>query len=289
MASSTNDWWGMHGKDKPIGFSAPPGTLEKEDQTVRQPLGRDSYVLVVGATRGLGLKWVEKLLEKGCSVVGTHRGSEVPGDLEALANKSERMQTLSMDVGDAESIKTAAAKMKDMIKAQGSQGFTHIIHNAGIYGPRDSFDGAERNGRQGNPAVTAGGMIETFTVNTVGPLLVAQAFTPLMCPPTEKHIPILSILTSKVGSVDDNTSGGAYAYRASKSALNNVAKSIHVDLYPSVTVVLLHPGYVKTDMTGGQGLIECDESVDGMLRALEATDRETPFRFVDFKACRIPW
>mmetsp|Transcript_7855 Transcript_7855/g.15448 ORF Transcript_7855/g.15448 Transcript_7855/m.15448 type:complete len:348 (+) Transcript_7855:39-1082(+) len=287
--TSSNDWWDMSGKNKPMGFSAPPGTLDKEDQKVLTPLGESSYVLCVGATRGIGLKFVEKLLEKGCTVVGTHRGGDVPADLKSLADKSDKLKTLSMDVGDPASITAAAAKMQDIIKAEGSAGLTHIIHNAGIYGPRDSFDGQERNGRKGNPAVTSAGMLETFQINAVGPLLVAQAFTPLMCPPTKDAIPILSILTSKVGSVDDNTSGGAYAYRASKSALNNIAKSLHVDLYPRATVVLLHPGYVKTDMTGGQGLIETEESVDGMLRAVEATNAQTPFRFVDFKACRIPW
>jgi NAD(P)-dependent dehydrogenase (short-subunit alcohol dehydrogenase family) len=92
-----------------------------------------------------------------------------------------------------------------------------------------------------------------------------------------------------VGSVDDNMSGGAYAYRASKSALNIITKSLFCDLAGSVAVLLLHPGYVRTDMTGGQGLIDVDESVSGMLKAIEATDGSSPFRWVDFKACRIPW
>jgi len=62
-----------------------------------------------------------------------------------------------------------------------------------------------------------------------------------------------------------------------------------VDLAGNVSVVLLHPGYVRTDMTDGKGLIDCDESVSGMLRAVESTDATVGFRFVDFKACLIPW
>lgn len=278
--------------DKPHGFSALPGSMEKEDQTVKTPLGSNSHVLVVGASRGLGLEFCEKLLAKGCRVVATHRGEHVPEALSALASSSgDKLQFLCMDVGDEQSIIEAAATLKGMLEKMESPGLSHIIHNAGIYGPRDSLDGKSRLGRAANPPVTKQGMLQTFEINTIGPLLMAQSFTPLMKKPAEgkKGMPILAILSSKVGSVDDNGSGGAYAYRASKSALNIVAKSLFCDLWGSVAVFLLHPGYVRTDMTNGQGLIDTDESVDGMLRAIEATDGETPFRWVDYKACRIPW
>ena len=99
-------------------------------------------------------------------------------------------------------------------------------------------------------------------------------------------------MSSKVGSVDDNGSGGAYAYRSSKSALNSIAKSLSsVDLANEARVMLLHLGYVRTDMTGGkEGFIDAKESMGGMLNAIEATDATTPgFRFVDYKACLIPW
>ena len=101
-------------------------------------------------------------------------------------------------------------------------------------------------------------------------------------------------MSSKVGSVIDNGSGGAYAYayRSSKSALNSIAKSLSsVDLANEARVMLLHLGYVRTDMTGGkEGFIDAKESMGGMLNAIEATDATTPgFRFVDYKACLIPW
>ena len=102
-------------------------------------------------------------------------------------------------------------------------------------------------------------------------------------------LPVLAFVSSKVGSVDDNGSGGAYAYRSSKSALNQVAKSLSIDLAGQASVLLLHPGYVRTDMTGGKGLIDTEESVGGMLKAIEATDSSVGFRFVDYKACLIPW
>jgi NAD(P)-dependent dehydrogenase (short-subunit alcohol dehydrogenase family) len=108
--------------------------------------------------------------------------------------------------------------------------------------------------------------------------------------PSSNHpSPVVAILSSKVGSVEDNASGGLYAYRASKSAANNIAKSLSVDLADRANVVLLHPGYVRTDMTDNMGFIDPPESVAGMLKAIEATGNDTPFRWVDYKAEIIPF
>uniref|UniRef100_A0A7S1XNG1 Uncharacterized protein n=1 Tax=Phaeomonas parva TaxID=124430 RepID=A0A7S1XNG1_9STRA len=263
-----------------------PGTSEVEDQPVVTPLCEASTVMVVGGTRGIGLEFVQQLLSKGCNVIATHRGSAPPAELAALgACHAGKFSTLSMDVGDEASIAAAADKL-----SQESTQLTHIIHNAGIYGPPGSLDGQERFGRPAASPTTKEAMMDVFSINAVGPFLVAQQFSKVLGAPSGQ-LPIIAILTSKVGSVDDNGSGGAYAYRASKSACNIIAKSLYVDLRSEekATMVLLHPGYVRTDMTSGKGLIDADESVAGMLRAVEATGPSVPFRFVDYKACRIPW
>lgn len=255
-----------------------------ETQEVVTPLDVQSRVLLVGASRGIGLEFARQLLGRGCSVVATHREEEPPAPLSELSGAG-KLSFLRLDVRDEESIASAASKMKSE-----GQTFTHIIHNAGIYGPTVSLDGASRFGRSAAPAVTQQDMLKVFEVNAVGPLLVVQQFMPLLAAPGGQ-IPIVSILTSKVGSVDDNGSGGAYAYRASKSACNIIAKSLYCDLRSedTATLVLLHPGYVRTDMTSGRGLIDADECVTGLLRAIEATGPDTPFRWVDYKACLIPW
>ena len=81
-----------------------------------------------------------------------------------------------------------------------------------------------------------------------------------------------------------------YAYRSSKAAVNQVGKSLSIDLHEQgVKVVMLHPGYVRTDMTNGNGLIDKEQSVTGLLKAIENTGSETPFRFVDYKANLMPW
>ena len=192
------------------------------------------------------------------------------------------LHCLKMDVNSEESILTAGKEFSSIIAQNGlpagANGLTHIIHNAGIYGPRGGFG-----------TVSQQDMMDVFRVNTIAPLLVAQTFVPYMKKNNNNINPCIAILTSKVGSVDDNGSGGSYPYRASKSACNIVAKSLSIDLHGDVNVVLLHPGYVRTDMTGGMGLIDKEESVSGLLKAIESTDNSTPFRWVDFKACLIPW
>lgn len=249
-------------------ISAIPNTSSKEDQTTITPLNEASTVLIVGATRGIGLEFAKQLTNKGCTVIGTCR------DINNKKLKDLGVHVVKMDVADETSIKAAVSNIKKMNLSP----ITHIIHNAGVYGKRIPLDD-----------VTSSDMQDVFKINTIGPFLVAQQFSCLLSPPTSNHMPIISILTSKVGSIDDNSSGGSYAYRASKSALNNVAKSLSIDMQNHAKVVLLHPGYVRTDMTGGKGLIDVDESVSGMLKAIEATGPKTAFRFVDFKACLIPW
>ena len=210
-------------------------------------------------------------------MIATHRDSSGKQDVEVDA------QWLEMDVSSESSIQQAAQTYKS---SSTFRPLTHIIHSAGVYYPQSSFNGSSNTKRPTAPAVTSDVMMKTFQINTVGPLLVVQHFVPLLN--NEKNA-VVALLSSKVGSIDDNGSGGSYAYRASKSALNNVAKSLSIDLAGIATVVLLHPGYVKTDMTNQKGLIDTSTSVSGMLSAIQATDSTTPFRFVDYKANLIPW
>ena len=255
-------------------ISVPPGEMPKEPQTAVNPIDSDSCVLVIGASRGLGLEFVEQLLKKGASVIATHRGKSVPPSLSNLT--CDKLTFLEMDAGDEASIEEASIALKGKLGTQ--VGLTHIIHNAGVIGLR-----------QGLGEVDASDMMECFRINAVGPLLTAQCFTPLFRKNAEKP-PVFAILTSKVGSIDDNGSGGIYAYRSSKAAVNQVAKSLSIDLCEEgVKCVLLHPGYVRTDMTRGNGLIDKPESIAGLLKAIENTGKDTPFRFVDFKADLIPW
>lgn len=255
-------------------ISVPPGEMPKESQSAVNPIDSESTVLVIGASRGIGLEFVEQLLKRGASVIATHREKLAPPSLSNL--RCDRLSFLEMDAGDEVSIEEASTALRVKL---GTNTLTHIVHNAGIIGLR-----------QGLGEVDASDMMECFRVNAVGPLLTAQYFTPLLRKGTNERPPVFAILTSKVGSIDDNGSGGIYAYRSSKAACNQVAKSLSIDLCEDgIKCVLLHPGYVRTDMTRGNGLIDKPESVAGLLKAIENTGKDTPFRFVDFKADLIPW
>lgn len=280
-----------------------PGTSPVEDQPQLNPIDETCTVLVVGATRGIGLEFVKTSLERGATVIATHRSKDddddkIPSTLQKLKEEyNTKLYFLTLDISDEQSIQSAASQCQSMLKGDSDTitndnvggGLTHIIHNAGIYLPGTSFDGTARGPRDAAPPVTKEIMMKTFEINTIAPLLIAQNFVPLLKKRSEELLPIISFVSSKVGSIDDNGSGGAYAYRSSKSALNNIAKSLSIDLMGEAGVVLLHPGYVRTDMTGGKGLIDVDESVGGMVKAIEATDSTVGFRFVDYKACLIPW
>jgi len=229
---------------------------------------------------GAGIGFVKQLLDKGCHVLATYRGQ--PSQALKKLQGNENLTLLEMDVGNAESIAAAAQTVADA-----GTTLTHIIHNAGVIGDdpfTNAFTGdADLQGVKDE-------FTTVFEINAVGPFLVARQFAKVLGAEAPS-MPIIAILSSKVGSVDDNGSGGLYAYRASKAACNMIAKCLYIDLKREnkATVVLLHPGYVRTDMTGNEGLIDVEESVMGMLKAVEATGPETPFRFVDYKAALIPW
>mmetsp|Transcript_24954 Transcript_24954/g.58902 ORF Transcript_24954/g.58902 Transcript_24954/m.58902 type:complete len:346 (+) Transcript_24954:94-1131(+) len=270
----------------PKAVSVPPGESPVEEQNPLNPIDESCTVLVVGSSRGIGIEFVKQCLGKGATVIATHRSKDAPESLADLKSSEVNLHTIELDLEDEDSIIQAA---KNLEGNENIQPITHIIHNAGIYLSGASFDGTARANRAATPKVTKEVMMKTFEVNTIAPLLIAQSFVPLLGKRSESLYPVLAFVSSKVGSVDDNGSGGAYAYRSSKSALNQVAKSLSVDLAEEARVLLLHPGWVRTDMTNGNGLIDTDESVSGMLKAVEATDASTGFRFVDYKACQIPW
>ena len=97
-------------------------------------------------------------------------------------------------------------------------------------------------------------------------------------------------LSSQLGSIEDNNSGGMYIYRSSKSGLNQVVKSLSIDLKAyGITVVSLHPGWVKTDMGGANAPVSIDESVEGMIRVIETTDITDTGKFLNFHRRELPW
>lgn len=121
----------------------------------------------------------------------------------------------------------------------------------------------------------------------MAPLKMAEAFVEHV---SESQMKTIVIITSKMGSVADNTSGGSYLYRSSKAAVNIVAKSLSVDLRPlGIKIALLHPGWVKTDMGGPNALITAEESVSSMIALISRLGWQDNGKFLAFDGAEIPW
>jgi len=195
---------------------------------------RDAVALVTGAGAGIGAELCRLLLDKDNTVVACPRrpGSET---LTRLAGEAgDRLIEVTMDVADPDSVTEAARRIEQRVDR-----IDLLINNAGVY-PRDTgLDGLEPKA-----------LIDGFEVNAIGPLLVTRALLPLLRRGKGKR---LVQITSLMGSIEDNTSGGSYGYRMSKAALNMAVRNLAHELGPEGFVVLaVHPGWVQTRM-GGAG------------------------------------
>jgi len=225
-------------------------------------------VLITGASRGIGLGFVRHYLSQGCHVWATYRSDY--GGLEAIDD--ERLHTLQWDILDD--------KDDTFLQAMGVPAkLDLLINNAGIYGPQkapgQSFD-----------TVTAETMREVFDVDCIGALSVTQ----LLVDRVIAAQGVIANMSSKMGSSEDNTSGGCYAYRAAKAALVIISRSMAIDLAADgVRVITLHPGWVSTDMTNHTGLIDVATSVAGLTEVISNVDRYQPGAFVAFDGEIVPY
>jgi NAD(P)-dependent dehydrogenase (short-subunit alcohol dehydrogenase family) len=236
-------------------------------------------VVVTGSNRGIGLQLAKELLENDNVVVTTARDVGKAKELLDLQSKygEDKVRVTELDVGSEASVKEWASNLaKDKIKVD------VLINNAGIIGTEPGYK------KWTWDLVDQNEMMEVFRVNSVGPLIVSQQ---LLKHNVLNRPALIANVTSKVGSVDDNGSGKGYAYRASKAALNIINKSMSIDLKEEFdcTCMLLHPGWVQTDMTEKRGLIETPECAKGLIKALEGKYGPLNGCWYDYKGDEIPW
>jgi len=216
--------------------------------------------VITGSNRGIGLELTRQLAQKGRSVVAVCR--KPSPELEALGVRVEA----DIDVSRPENLAELARRL-------GDEPVDLLINNAGIL---RSY---------GLESVTAEAVREQIDVNSIGPLLVTQALLPRLHAGSK-----VALVTSRMGSIGDNTSGGSYAYRMSKAALNAAGKSLAIDLQPrGVAVIILHPGFVRTEMTGRNGMVDADESARNLLARIEELTLETTGRFLHMNGEELPW
>ena len=227
-------------------------------------------VLVTGANRGLGLGFVTNYLGKNVNVVSTTR--DIKSSRELLSLK-ERFPD-NLEIFELDLLKESAGDT--LANFLGERPIDILINNAGIGSTNQHFQ-----------AVSPKPWLEVLKVNLIAPLMVTQSIIDNVKKGVDKKIYFLS---SQLGSIGDNTSGGMYIYRSSKTGLNQVVKSLSVDLKPQgITVVSLHPGWVKTDMGGPNAPVSIDESIEGMTQVIHTTDIRDTGRFLNYDGKELPW
>lgn len=225
-------------------------------------------VLITGTNRGLGLEFAEQYSQLGWKVLACCRDLNNANKLFNLQKKFSSIEILKLDVGNLNDINALSNKLKD-------RAIDVLINNAGIY----------RSGSLGN--VDPEAWIESFKINTIAPYILIEAFISQIMKSDLKKI--ISI-TSKMGSIDDNTSGGSYIYRTSKTALNSMMRSLTHDLTSKgVSTLTLHPGWVRTDMGGSNAWINSSESVIGMIKQIKKLSKENSGQYLDYAGKTIKW
>jgi NAD(P)-dependent dehydrogenase (short-subunit alcohol dehydrogenase family) len=227
--------------------------------------------LVTGANRGLGLEFARQYAAEGWQVIAACRAPQGARELQQLAAASGgRIRILEMDVTDAASARAAAAGLKGEV-------IDLLLNNAGVGGPP-----GQQLGKLDYAA-----WARVLDTNTLGPMRVVEAFLENVA---KSHLKQVVTITSGMGSIADNTSGGRYAYRSSKAAVNMVMKSLSVDLAPrGITCVVMNPGWVRTDMGGASGTLSPAESIKAMRSVIAALRPEDSGKFLNYTGKPYPW
>jgi NAD(P)-dependent dehydrogenase (short-subunit alcohol dehydrogenase family) len=223
-------------------------------------------VLITGAARGLGLDFTKQYAAKGWKVLACARSADglkgIKGDIHHHA----------LDVSHYKAVKALAAKLKD-------EAIDVLICNAGVGGERDS-------NAQDLGTLDPVEWRRIFEINTLAPLMMAEAFVEHVARSQQKK---LIALSSILGSIGKNT-GGRYFYRASKTALNMEWSVLAKDLESKGIICLaLHPGWVQTDMGGTTATLTIDQSVPGMVKVIDGLKPSDNGRFLQYDGGELPW
>jgi NAD(P)-dependent dehydrogenase (short-subunit alcohol dehydrogenase family) len=230
----------------------------------------DSTVLVTGANRGIGLELTAQFAADGWTVLACCRNPQAAADLAAMRERYPQIEMLALDVTDYAQMAALSAQLAD-------RPIDILLSNAGIYGPKGVGFGNV------DPATWR----EVLEVNTIAPLMLAQAFVEQVAASRQK---LVAVISSKVGSIADNSSGGSYLYRSSKTAVNQVVKCLSIDLAGrGISAISLHPGWVQTEMGGPNAEISTADSVGGLKAILQSAGAAQNGQFIEYDGSPIPW
>ena len=227
-----------------------------------------STVLITGTNRGIGLEFTKQYAEAGWDILACCREPSTASALNALAAQYPNIKTFALNVANFTQVDALAQQLSNTA-------IDVLINNAGVYPSGGLSDTEVEN------------WLDSFKINSIAPLKIAIAFTPHIA---KSQLKKLVTLSSKMGSIDDNTSGGSYMYRSTKTAVNMVMKSLSIDLKPSgIAVATLHPGWVETDMGGPNALIDTQTSVAGLRKVIDQLNLNNTGRFIAYDGKEIGW
>jgi len=229
-------------------------------------------LLITGASRGIGLEFCTQYAAEGWRVLACCRD---PGKADALsklaAQYPEQIKLYALDV-------TNQAQIEQLAQSLADETIDLLINNAGVFPSSD---------KRGFGHTDYAEWMAAFNINTMAPLKMAEAFVNQIARSKLKRI---VTITSQMGSIDDNTSGGSYLYRSSKAAANMVVKSLAVDLKEQgITSVAFNPGWVKTDMGGPNAMIPVEQSVADMRKVIAGLTLADTGKFIGNDGVVIPW
>jgi NAD(P)-dependent dehydrogenase (short-subunit alcohol dehydrogenase family) len=227
-------------------------------------------VLITGANRGLGLEFCRQYAADNWTVIACCRHPDQASELNKLA-QVKNVQAETLDVGNFEQIDELSKKLTNTR-------IDVLINNAGIYGDKRELALGQFDYQT---------WTETLRINSMAPVKMAEAFLTHIKRGDNK---LIINISSLMGSISDNGSGGSIFYRSSKAALNAAMKSLAIDLKDNdIGILTLHPGWVKTDMGGVNALISADESVTGMRTIIANFKSDQSGSFIRYDGKFMPW
>ncbi len=228
-------------------------------------------VLITGANRGIGLEMVRYCTQQGWRVFACCRHPDRADDLFAIARPAAGQ--VSVHIADMLELATLQALSYELRH----EAIDILINNAGVYGSKKNRFGG----------VDVASWLETFQVNSIAPLKMVEAFIEQLRLGKKKQVVCIS---SKMGSISDNGYGNSYIYRSSKAALNAIVKSLSIDLKAeAISSVVMHPGWVKTEMGGPNAEISTQECVGKLFAIIQSLTLEDSGRFIDIDGTDIGW